>query len=214
MAITATTLSAALTANDLTMAVASGTGFPGVGTIANPAYLVRVDTEYMLAVSQPVTNTIKLAFRGYDGTAAVAHDILAKVEVSATRSDFPPVPAGSTTELPGYTPIQITIGQDKTFTAAEILGYGNRSVIFALTKASAAAIVLVAPSKSQDGLTLYWTNLTAAAHVITATGLLSDGVTGGGKNTATFAAFVGSSLTLQAQNGLWNIMAAVVCPIT
>ncbi len=214
MAITATTTTAAITANDLIVPVTSGTGFPGVGTIAQPGYLVRIDTEYMLAVSQPVANTIKLAFRGYNGTAAVAHDLLSKIEVSSAPGDFPPNPAGAVVELPPNTPLQITLGQDKVFTAAEILGYANRPVVIALTKASALAITLVAPSKSQDGLTLAFTNLTAAAHVITATGLLSDGVTGGGKNTATFAAFVGASLTLMAQNGLWNIMAAVVCPIT
>ena len=58
MAITATNLTSDLGVNDTRMVVASGTGFPTVGTIENPGYLVRIDNEYMLAVQQPVTLTI------------------------------------------------------------------------------------------------------------------------------------------------------------
>lgn len=216
MAITQTTLSADLSATSLTMKVTSGSsGFPtaGAGPVT-PGYVCRVDREYFLAVSQPVANTIKIAQRGYNGTAAEAHDILAKVEVSALGSDFADPSAGNVTSMPPYQPGMHTIGEDYTFTSAEIAAYGNQAQNFALTKATAAAITLVAPSKAQDGLTLIFTNLTAAAHVITATSLLADAVTGSPHTTATFAAFIGSSLTLQAQNGLWNVIAAVVCPIT
>jgi hypothetical protein len=216
MAISQTALSAAITATDLTLSVASGTGFPTAGapSPANPAYLVRIDKEYMLAISQPTAGVIKIAQRGYNGTAAAAHDTLAKVEVSSAASDFAEPSSGNSVSLPPYIPQYQTIGQDKTFTSAEIAAYGNQPQNFALTKATAAAITLVAPSKAQDGLTLVFTNLTNAAHVITATSLLADAVSGSPHTTATFAAFIGSSLTLQAQNGLWNVIAAVVCPIT
>jgi hypothetical protein len=49
--------------------------------------------------------------------------------------------------------------------------------------------------------------------VITATGLIHDGVTGGAKNTATFGAFHGSSLTLVAYNLLWYVESKNVCTI-
>ena len=216
MAITATALSADLTASGLTMTVASGSGFPTAGapSPANPGYLVRIDKEFMLAISQPVSGIIKLAMRGYNGTAATNHDLLAKVEVSSAAQDFADPAPGNVVSLPNYVPSMQTIGEDRTFTSAEIAAFGNQPQNFAITKATAAAITLVAPSKAQDGLTLVFTSLTAAAHVITATTLLADAVTGSPHTTATFAAFIGASITLQAQNGLYNVISAVVVPIT
>lgn len=215
MAITQTTLSADLSATGLTAKVASGTGFPTAGgTPVSPGYVVRIDREFMLAVQQPVSGVIKLAQRGYNGTAAEAHDVLAKVEVSALGSDFADPSAGNVTSMPPYQPGMQTIGEDYTFTSAEIAAYGNQARNFAITKATAAAITLVAPSKAQDGLTFVFTSLTAAAHVITATTLLGDAVSGSPHTTATFAAFIGATITLQAQNGLYNVVSTTGVTIT
>ncbi len=215
MSITATALSADLSSTGLTMKVASGTGFPTAGgPPATPGYVVRINREYMLAVSQPVSGVIKIAQRGYNGTAAQAHDTLSKVEVSALGSDFADPSPGNVTSMPPYQPGMQTIGEDYTFTSAEVAGWGNQPQNFPITKATAAAITLVAPSKAQDGLEITFTSLTAAAHVITATSLLADAVSGSPHTTATFAAFIGASLKLQAQNGLWNVLSAVVVPIT
>ena len=214
MAITATALVSDLSATGLTMTVSSGTGFPTAGaTLPSQNYVCRIDKEMFLAITQPAAGIIKIAQRGYNGTFAAAHDLLAKVEVGLP-SDYAAPSPGTTTNLPPYLPNQQTLGESITWTADQVAAWGNQPQIFAMTKASALAIVLPAPSKAQDGLTLQFTNLTAVAHVITATGLLEDGVTGGGKNTATFGAFVGASLTLMAQNGLWNVMGQVVCVIT
>lgn len=214
MAITATALSADLGANDVTMVVASGTGFPGVATVPSAPYLVRIDSEYMLAVGQPVSGTIRIAQRGYNGTAARSHDVLAKVLVSSAPSDFNGVSAGNLIDLPPNLPVQQTIGEDITFTTADVAGWGNRNRNFAVDKATAAAIVLVAPSKAQDLLVITFTSLTAAAHVITATSLLGDGASGSPHTTATFAAYIGATLTLQAQNGIWNVISNVGVTIT
>jgi hypothetical protein len=215
MAITQTALSADLTATGLTMNVSSGTGFPTAGgNPVSPGYLVRIDREYLLAIQQPVSGVIKLAQRGYNGTAAAAHDILAKVEVSSLGSDFANPSPGNVTSMPPYQPGMQTIGEDYTFSSTEIAAYGNQAQNFPIAKATAAAITLVAPSKAQDGLVVTFTSLTAAAHVITATSLLGDAVSGSPHTTATFAAFIGASLTLQAQNGIWNVIASVGVTIT
>lgn len=207
MSITQTALSADLSATGLTAVVASGTGFPSVGTIANPGYLVRIDTEYMLAIAQPVAGTIKIAQRGYNGTKAQAHDTLAKVLVSSAPSDFANPAAGSNVDLPPFTPVQETIGEDRTFTAAEVAAWGNQPRVFALLKATATAITLVAPSKAQDGLLVTFVSLTALANVITATGLLANGLTASPYTTATGAhTKIGAVLELQAQNGLWSVV--------
>ncbi len=215
MAITATALAADLSATGLTLSVASGTGFPAVGTTATPGYVVRINREYMLAVAQPIANTIKVALRGYNGTFAEAHDTLSKVEVSALGSDFADPYAGSVSSMPPYQPGMHTLGENFAITAADVASYGNQAQNFAITKATAISTsTLAAPSKAQDGLTLVFTSLTAAAHVITATTLLADAVSGSPHTTATFAAFIGASITLQAQNGLWNVISTTGVTIT
>jgi hypothetical protein len=84
---------------------------------------------------------------------------------------------------------------------------------FVITKAGVAAMTLAAPSAAQNGLTLTVTSNTANAHTITATGLLNDGVIGGAKTTATFAAFAGASITLRAYEGKWMVLGKNVVTI-
>ncbi|HEX7936762.1 MAG TPA: hypothetical protein VF573_27325 [Paraburkholderia sp.] len=213
MAITSTTLSADLSATALSMTVASGTGFPTAGDTTPQSYIVRIDDEYMVAVLQPTSGSIKLRSRGYYGTAAAAHDTLSRVLVSASPADFSATPVGADVPLPPYRPDTATIGEDVTFTSAGVAAT-VRDTIYSITKATAAAITLVAPSKAQDGIELTFTSQTAAAHVITATSLLGDGASGSPHTTATFAAFIGASLTLKAQNGIWNVVANVGVTIT
>jgi hypothetical protein len=83
-----------------------------------------------------------------------------------------------------------------------------------LTKATAGAYTLAAPTAAQEGTRLSILNQTSAAHVITATGLIDDGVTGGSKTTATFAAFPGSGIELIAINLKWGVLAKNLVTIT
>ncbi len=87
------------------------------------------------------------------------------------------------------------------------------ALLHVLTKSSAGAYTLAAPTAAQEGMILYICAGTAQAHVITATGLIDDGVTGGSKNTATFGAFIGSSLTLVAYNLKWVVLSKNVVTI-
>lgn len=208
MAITSTTLAADLSATSLTLSLTSGTGFPTVGAQPqNVGFLVRVDDEYMWAIYQPVANTVKVRARGALGTAAVAHDILSRVHVSADPQDFTGNPAGGDVPLPPYSDDRATIGEDLTFTSAQIAALA-RNTIYSITKATAAAIVLVAPGKAQDGLKIMFTSQTAAIHVVTATALLANAGASSPYTTATTAnAKIGGALELVAQNGLWNVIA-------
>lgn len=86
------------------------------------------------------------------------------------------------------------------------ISFANPFNIAKLTKGSAGAYTLAAPTSSQEGYRLLVLCQSAFAHVITATNLLDDGVTGGAKDTATFAAFVGSSLDLIAINNKWHVV--------
>lgn len=80
-----------------------------------------------------------------------------------------------------------------------------------LTKGSAGAYTLAAPAS--DGFRLCITAGSAFAHVVTATGLIEDGVTGGAKDTMTFGAFVGSSIDLLAYDGKWHVVAKNVVTV-
>ena len=75
-----------------------------------------------------------------------------------------------------------------------------------LTKGSAGAYTLAAPTAAQAGTRLRVISRTAFAHVITATNLIDDGVTGGAKDTATFAAFAGAAIELEAVNLKWAVV--------
>lgn len=89
-----------------------------------------------------------------------------------------------------------------------------------LSKTSAIAATLAAPvagtsaEGGDDGTQIIITAGTAYAHVVTATGLVHDGVTGGAKTTLTFGAFVGSSIHLVAYNAKWHVVALNVVTIT
>lgn len=88
----------------------------------------------------------------------------------------------------------------------------NLSHTALLTKAGIGAYTLAAPAR--DGIRLSIISRTANAHVVTATGLIDDGVVGGSKNSATFAAFAGASIELISHGGKWNTVAlkAVTVP--
>lgn len=213
MAITSTTLSADLSATANKMTVTSGTDFPTSGGTTPQNYLVQIDDEYMYAVLQPVAGTITLRGRGSYGTRVVAHDNLSRVRVSSDPQDFTAIPTGGDVPGPPYRPDRVTLGEDRTFTTAEIKAL-TRDTIFQITKATACLFTLVAPNAAQDGIQLTFISQTAAAHVMTATALIADGAAGSPEDTATWDAFIGATLTVRVQNGLFAVTSAVGVVIT
>ena len=82
-----------------------------------------------------------------------------------------------------------------------------------LTKGSAGAYTLAAPTAAMEGQRLVITSNSAYAHVVTATNLINDGVTGGAKDTMTFGASVGASIELIAIGSLWSVVGKNVVTI-
>lgn len=76
------------------------------------------------------------------------------------------------------------------------------------TKAGVLAATLAAPTAGEAGTRITFISQTDNAHTITATDLIDDGVTGGAKDLATFAAFAGASITLEAVNLKWAVVAS------
>lgn len=87
------------------------------------------------------------------------------------------------------------------------------ALLHVLTKTSAGAYTLAAPTAAQEGMILHIVAGTAFAHVVTATDLIDDGVTGGSKDTMTFGAFVGSAITLVAYNLKWVVLSKNVVTV-
>jgi hypothetical protein len=94
------------------------------------------------------------------------------------------------------------------------------SSILRIVNGTAGAYTLRAPTADEEGIEVTIAAGSAAAHVVTATGLIQDGVTGGAKTTLTFAAFVGSSITLLAvtttgaATGTWYVKALNAVVVT
>jgi hypothetical protein len=156
----------------------------------------------------PATNTIVVRCRGSEGTVAAAHDVLSPVITSANINDFPAIAPGQLVMIDPALDNPVTLGADGAI--PQPLG----PVVYNINKGSAAALTLAAPSASLNGTRVVITSQTAFAHVITATTLLADAVTGSPHTTATFAAFKGASITLYAENGLWNVTSAVGVVVT
>jgi len=192
MALTNTTLAAAAGLNDTAIRVTAATGFA-------PGQIIRVDNEFMVQ-SAAANGTVVPVRRGLEGSAQVAHGILADV-ATGLSTDFPAPPTGQTTQVV-QTPARISLGGDATLGAADFTQ--NQTVV--ITKATAAAITLGAPSKAQDGLVVTFRSATAAAHTVTyAAGFLGDG---GSSDVATFGAKVGALLMLEANAGTWAAISA------
>jgi hypothetical protein len=210
MALSNTTLAAALGLSDTVMSVTSGTGFPGVGVFPNGGYgqVAQVDGEMLFVVTALTTTLMKIRERGAGGTAAMAHDILAPVSTSAVHADFAAWPVGTAAQRPPQVDDMLTIGQN---IVGGTLVLPTKNTTYVITKATAlASSTIPAPTVSQNGLRLTFTSQTAAAHVLTATALLNNGLTGSPFTTATFAAFAGAGTTWIANNGLWNVIASPV----
>lgn len=195
MALTRTTVSAAVAAGDQYISVTSATGFAA-------GQLVKIDDEYMYISpaygTAPYTSTvIPVYWRGAEGSKVVAHNALAECVTGATFSDWAGLAQWEDMQKPRYKPDIVWMS------VSGAIAIPTRDTTVILNKAGVAAMTLAAPGKDQSGLILEVTSDTAQAHTVTATGLLSTGTAS--VNVATFAAQKGSGLGLKAVDGLWNV---------
>lgn len=203
MALTSAQLVSAITPSQLLFNLTNivGSGLPAVGGVPGAGNVaLLIDSEIMYIVQQTVAGTVSVRGRGSDGTVAMAHDVNSYCYLSPSGSDFPLPVAGSM--------ITLDLAQDNA------LGIGQSGVIpqptqgnavYNIISPTALASTLTAPSIGINGIFIELTSLTAAAHVITATGLIMDGTVTAPHNTLTFAAAKGATVKLLAENGFWNV---------
>ena len=189
MALTRTTISAAVSADALIIPVTSASGFAA-------GNFLRVDNEFMQVVSVSGTN-VSVRSRGDFGSAAVAHNILAPATTGLT-SDLPDFPVGQVAQVDP---------NGQTIVAASVdgaLSIPNQNTLVLVQKAGVCAMTLAGPTAAQDGLVLTILSATANAHTVTYTaGFYGDTTS---SDVATFAAKVGASMTIQAQGGKWGVV--------
>jgi hypothetical protein len=199
MALTRTSLAAAIGSTDLTFNVTSATG-------ATVGGFVKVDDEYAAVVS--ITgNTLSVRTRGDFGGLAVPHGAAAPVTFGL-RSDLPPqFGRAELVQSPTDREDFLSLG------ANGAIACPARDTTFVIAKTSAlAASTLANPTDGQDGLLVTFTSATDFAHVVTV-GNLNDGTTGN-HTTVTFPAFAGASITLLAQDGRWLVKSNNLVVIT
>ena len=202
MALTKTQLTAAIKANDLVLAVAStSTGFPGVGVYTVPNQPVLIEQEMMFLVQVVAPGSILVRGRGFDGTAAVAHDINAPVVTSSAPADFPGITPGFWTTVPLEMPREFTYGQNGAIVTPNV----PAGAVAILNGTSALLMTLVAPSLAITGVSLSILTQSAFAHVVSAPALLLTGAAGGPFSTITFPAAIGAQADFIAQNGFWSL---------
>ena len=201
MALTRTFLAAPIKASDLVWSVGStATGFPGVGIVlAGNGQPILVDSELAFLVTVLGPTSILVRSRGSEGTLADIHDVNAAIYTSAAPGDFPP-------NVPGAATL-------RTLAAPDIDSYGqsgpvqvvNQDTKAFLTGTSAITLTLQAPSLALTGTELVFTNTTPFAHVINGPGQFDSGSGAVPFSNITFNPVPGSSVSLVAQNGLWNV---------
>lgn len=88
MALTATTLSAAITSSQTQFALASTSAVVVPISTTGAGSFLYVDREMMQVTAVPVSGTVQVV-RGVYGTRATSHPITSGVLISATQADFP-----------------------------------------------------------------------------------------------------------------------------
>lgn len=189
MALTRTTISAAIAADADIIPVTSATGFAA-------GNFLRVDNEYMMVVAVNGTN-IQVRSRGDLGSAAAAHNSLAPA-TTGLLSDLPNYPLGQAAQVDAQGQTIVTASVDGA------LAIPTQNTLVLVQKAGVCAMTLAAPTTAQDGLEVTILSATANAHTVTYTaGFYGDTTS---SDVATFAAKVGASMTIKAQGGKWGVV--------
>lgn len=190
MALTATTLSAAITADALEFGVTAATGFAA-------GQKVLIDHEFIGQITKVTGTVITVRGRGDQGTKAVAHNILAPVSTTSSDADWMALAPGTNVAIPPDSTDFVTYG------ASGAIAVPDRNATIVLAKAGVGAMTLADPTQDMDGRVLNILSSTAQAHTVTnTTGYNGAGTTG---DVATFGGAIGDNMTIKAVNKKWYV---------
>ena len=196
MALTRTTLSAAVAIDDTSITVASATDFTA-------GDLIRVDQEFMQVQQSYVSGTIIPVLRGRNGSAGAAHVITAGVIVGTQADDFDAPGAG----VPVNSPIGGRARYIRSITAdnstVTLQAAGSDQVVI-LNGTSVINLTVPIPTSDMDGDILVIIGNGIAAHVVTVTG--GVGGVGATADVYTFSATQKQAIQLMAANITWQAL--------
>jgi hypothetical protein len=195
MAITITSLAAAIGIADNTVKVTSATG-------ASTNGWMQIDGEFMIPVDVSGT-TIKVRSRGKFGGTARPHNALAPVTFGLAEDLVAPAPTLTAQRDEGQHNIQ-SYSVNGAFDLGKLTS--PHTDVY-LTKAGVLALTLASPSAAIDGYSISFIAKTANAHTITYTAGFAGDTTA--SDVATFGGAIGDTLTVKAVNGTWVILSAV-----
>lgn len=199
MAITATTLSGAISADQVLIKVASATGF-GKGKV------LKIDDEFLVQTAEADSGATTMipVRRGQNGTQAKAHVTGANVLVGTASilsgaADF----AGSDVTTEAAYPLSGRQRRVLSYSAAGAITLPSpgTDMVAVLNGTVADAMTIAVPTKDQDGDMLLIISSGAAAKTLTFTGGLSGA--GSSYDVVTINATAVAALICFACNGLW-----------
>lgn len=192
MALTTTTLSAAVTATARSIKVASATGF-------SAGYFILVDSEMMRTTQDYVAGTTTVGvIRGVNGTKQKAHVTTANA-TTGLGSDFNDPAEGGPSNV--YPTQRATLLQSITATSTLALPQAGSDLRVILNGTSVITLTVPVPTKDMDGCELTIVGNGAAAHLLTFTGGLSGA--GGSYDIFTVNATAPVAVKVIACNGVW-----------
>jgi hypothetical protein len=204
MAITATTLSSAVGANDqfITLASVTGVTTPNLQQGTGITWL-KIDEEYLFVVNVPSAGTTIQVLRGQLGSGSVAHVANSQVQIGLP-SDFP-----SQQSKPNTLEAVNGIFGGLTLPAVFLAGATDAipagvAATYVVKSTAINAMTLAAPTAAQEGNIIMILSDTLFAHTLTATALLANGTAL--KTTATFPAFRGACLVLRVCNLVYHVI--------
>ena len=197
MALSRTTLSAAVGLNDTQISVASASGFAA-------GYYIQIGDEFFKQSSAAVGTVIPV-LRGQNGSYNRAHVSGAAVVVGSA-DDFAQAAPGVVNSYP----LAGRRREKKSYSAsgAIALPTPGSDLIAMLNGTSVLAMTVAAPSKDMDGDMLYIASNGAAAHTVTFTG----GLSGAGSSYDVLTVNASKPVLLgpfMAVNEVWQMAVAV-----
>lgn len=194
MSITATTLSAAVAASDLSIRVASATG-------ATKGNLININGEYFVQTEDADGLVLATGKRGQEGTYNQAH-ASGSVVLMGLPSDFPSPPAGTNLVTP-YAPTWNVASYNAA--GAITVPVTKQNVFVKLKAGSGAAMTIADPGYGVEGVELIIQAEDAQAYTLTNTTGFNGG--GSGADVATFGGAVGDNIHLKAVSATWKTIA-------
>lgn len=204
MALTTTTLAAAVGINDASVTVTSATGFAA-------GYMLRVDQEVMKVAQNYSTGTTIPVLRGVNGSASAAHASGANI-TSLLASDETYLQSPQTTG-----PQWPAAGWARTVasysaTGAIALPAPGTDAIAILNGTNAILMTLANPTKDMDGSLLYIMGNGKAAHTVTYTA--GFGNAGASYDVATYTTGGQNGTLIMAVNGIWVSLSSFTGTLT